>query len=140
MRVISGISKIDVRSSKRRRLLAVHDTLFFCAHRSAPASALYGCEFPLASIGPVESGYCSDSDGKYIVFGHAVDALCVSKGGLVHEVVFWDDSSEDDLKTDLVVRARKKMERYNPVVDYDYGVDVYYLSTLKPRNLDTGQS
>ena len=88
----------------------------------------------------MESGYCSDSNGKYIVFGLTVDALCVSKGGLIHEVVFWHECSEYDLKIDPVVRARMRIERHKPVVDYDDSVDVYYLPTLKPRNLDTGQS
>ena len=36
--------------------------------------------------------------------------------------------------------ARKKMRKYRSVAVYDNGVDIYYLLTLKPRQLDTTES
>ena len=58
----------------------------------------------------------------------------------MHEAAFSYESFKDDLETHLIVRAQKMMRNYWPVVVHDDKVDVYYLSTLKSRHLDTGAS
>ena len=88
----------------------------------------------------MESGHCSDSEGYYSIFGHADNALRVRKGFPVHEVAFSYDYIEDNLEAGLIVRARRMIRRFRQVVVYDNGVDVYNLSTLNPRYLDTGTS
>ena len=51
----------------------------------------------------MESGHRSDSDSYHTVFVRGDDALRVRKGGLVDEVVFSYDSSEEELETDPII-------------------------------------
>ena len=82
----------------------------------------------------MDSDYRSDSDGYYTVLERGDNAIRVRNGGLAHEVAFSYESSEDDLETEVIVRARKMMRHCEPVVVRDDGIDFYYLLMQKPRS------
>ena len=74
--------------------------------------APYSCELLEPPSFPVESGSISDSVSYYTVFGRGDDTLRACRGDFLHEVAFLYKSSENDLETDPIVRARKMMRNY----------------------------